>query len=349
MGRNPRTLHIGAIPSKGLHCAPVMAVIDFQLVCSACRGRLVGVELNGVCPGCNTAVGDSIYLPAFDADRMTVTTDVSCIECQYNLRTLPVGSACPECGTPVVNSLRADLLRFADPKWLGQVHEGTKLLIVVLIGAPCVFLANSTISFWGRGPGGQAASMVLAFVALFAGLLFLSGSLALASRDSTRHRSSTWADPHSLVALMPFCVLLTPFAWLVSLACKSSGALGVVLATTIWSVLTVGFTVGLVCMPICLRRIANRARRRDLQKLAGLLIWLTIGISLGPAYSILLPIASGSWIGSRGPTSSFVDSLVFVLNGISGVGALLAYLLLLYFLVSLRSILRNIRHSPLTR
>ncbi len=36
-----------------------------------------------------------------------VNFDFACIQCEYNLRGLPVGNRCPECGTPVLESLSA--------------------------------------------------------------------------------------------------------------------------------------------------------------------------------------------------------------------------------------------------
>jgi hypothetical protein len=48
-----------------------------------------------------------------------------CIRCDYLLIGLPADGACPECGTPVVQSLApVNLLRDQDPAWLGRVAEG---------------------------------------------------------------------------------------------------------------------------------------------------------------------------------------------------------------------------------
>jgi len=61
-----------------------------------------------------------------DADGH-LDSDIDCINCGYNLRTLHPQHACPECGKPVIGSLTGDCLAYADPKWLKRVHWGTRL------------------------------------------------------------------------------------------------------------------------------------------------------------------------------------------------------------------------------
>ncbi len=50
--------------------------------------------------------------------------DLYCIHCDYNLRTLALAGLCPECGSPVVDSLGSDR------RWLLRVRRGLALLLV---------------------------------------------------------------------------------------------------------------------------------------------------------------------------------------------------------------------------
>jgi serine/threonine protein kinase len=80
--------------------------------------------------------------------------DVRCVGCDYNLCGLSRDGRCPECGVPVAESLRPELLQFADPMWLKTVSRGAKLvhwlfpvalLIVVLVFALQLFFNTSVL------------------------------------------------------------------------------------------------------------------------------------------------------------------------------------------------------------
>jgi len=59
--------------------------------------------------------------------------DLSCVKCQYNLRTLHRDAACPECGTAVGRSIEGNRLRYCDPAWLKQVWEGLNCFGVAVV------------------------------------------------------------------------------------------------------------------------------------------------------------------------------------------------------------------------
>ncbi len=77
-----------------------------------------------------------------------LTRDTPCIHCGYNLRGLVPGGMCPECGHAIDESLRGDLLRFANPNWLRRVRLGVRLQLWV-IGLDFVLSAVSNAQVIG--------------------------------------------------------------------------------------------------------------------------------------------------------------------------------------------------------
>lgn len=95
-----------------------------------------------------------------------IDQDLSCKRCGYNLRGLREENLCPECGTPVGRSTTADLLRFADPNWVGRVAAGANLLVwALLLGILLGCLS---------GVGGMVTGSVLPQLFVSAGLLLVS-------------------------------------------------------------------------------------------------------------------------------------------------------------------------------
>lgn len=110
-----------------------------------------------------------------DAEQR-LATDVPCIGCGYNLRSLPADGLCPECGRPVPPSLElfARRLSFGDPTWLLEVCRGLNwllvalgILVVLTFVVPVIlnilFVVTAPAGTFGRfGPG--LAVMILQWV-----------------------------------------------------------------------------------------------------------------------------------------------------------------------------------------
>jgi hypothetical protein len=65
----------------------------------------------------------------------TISVDLACRRCGYNLRGLNHAGRCPECGTPVGLSCHGDLLRFADPTWVDKLGRGVRYVLWgILVG-----------------------------------------------------------------------------------------------------------------------------------------------------------------------------------------------------------------------
>jgi hypothetical protein len=104
-----------------------------------------------------------------------IETDVPCRSCGYNLRTLAVAGICPECATPVSESLRGDLLRYADPNFLRRLMVGTRL----------VYWATALLIFYSVFVGGVFHSIyrTLGICLVAASALIALGTWLLTTPD----------------------------------------------------------------------------------------------------------------------------------------------------------------------
>lgn len=116
----PLTNHVPApYETDGLPAAAPAAlegrVLDTR-PCVKCGEDLLGQRFDGKCAECGTAVSKSIRPPTLTGrlamnaapkpQRGVVGTEKLCTGCGYNLRGLPVRNDCPECGKPIITSVR---------------------------------------------------------------------------------------------------------------------------------------------------------------------------------------------------------------------------------------------------
>jgi len=144
------------------------------------------------------------------APAMTVDTDVPCISCGYDLRGLMTDWNCPECGTPIRNSLRGDLLEFCDPKWVGRLAMGARLVYIACwVCVPlvvCIALGEP----W----------MLALLIHLAATCMFVVGSWLLTSIDrrGPMRKARLWSRwltrAMAVVAIVQDAILLTSALWL---------------------------------------------------------------------------------------------------------------------------------------
>ncbi len=108
-----------------------------------------------------------------------------CIVCRYNIAGLPITGKCPECGTPLQDSLRGFLLRFAPAGYRRRLALGGDLLRGALTLEGVLLIATGLL--WVPGLA-QLISFgyeryVWAGVGLVAAILAAAGSVALTAPD----------------------------------------------------------------------------------------------------------------------------------------------------------------------
>ena len=95
-----------------------------------------------------------------------LAADRACVRCGYNLRGLPRAGVCPECSTPVADSLRTKILKYSSPEYLAKLHRGvflvqTAIIIQILMG----------FAVFGAAIALKGALAQLQWIAGFVGLL----------------------------------------------------------------------------------------------------------------------------------------------------------------------------------
>lgn len=99
-----------------------------------------------------------------DVDQGAVIgADTPCVSCNYNLRSLPLGAVCAECGTPVSESGDGVRLECADHLWVKRVYVGITLMLwsmvlplglVLCLGMAALSSARLPRQWWCVGPVG---------------------------------------------------------------------------------------------------------------------------------------------------------------------------------------------------
>jgi hypothetical protein len=78
-----------------------------------------------------------------------VSQDRACVRCSYNLRGLPIEGNCPECGTPVQDSLKGILLQFATSEYRAKITSGLSFILngilLMVIAVVCGIALSAAI------------------------------------------------------------------------------------------------------------------------------------------------------------------------------------------------------------
>ncbi|MBX3377466.1 MAG: hypothetical protein KF678_10745 [Phycisphaeraceae bacterium] len=83
--------------------------------CPGCGSGIEGFTVGDACPNCGRRLSGL------------------CRACGYDLQGLTIDSPCPECAKPIADSLRGDLLIFADRAYLLDLYRGAVFILVSII------------------------------------------------------------------------------------------------------------------------------------------------------------------------------------------------------------------------
>jgi hypothetical protein len=228
-----------------------------------------------------------------------------CIACGYDLQALAPPGLCPECGVPIADSLRADLVH-ADPGYVARLALGAKLAMVGILtrwlGVVLAFLGSVGGIAWLWVCG--LALLAAGFASSWVGWWWLGGTRP-GERDAHSLRSALFIK---LLVLAEFTIALSATLWLFA---PTSGPLGAILNSPVVAGLASGVFGPLALLLLCvvalaglavgchrLRVIAIMGRCPESARLLKQLVWLTptiasvgcVLLGLGPVFAALVMI-----------------------------------------------------------
>jgi hypothetical protein len=136
-----------------------------------------------------------------------IETDLTCVDCTYNLRGLLHDGSCPECGASIERSVHGDQLVHANPIWLKKVSNGMKWIITAL------FLAHLPLLtiFTPESLDAKAAFVAVLANQCIAGALLCFGTFMFTAREP---RLAHNEDPVNLRKTVRLFSIITGVAFL---------------------------------------------------------------------------------------------------------------------------------------
>lgn len=130
-------------------------------------------------------IGGSTMKERTPALPMTVDHHAPCRSCGYDLIGRPLEGVCPECAVAVAESIRGDLLRFADRRWTSCVHRGLRfvfrtvvwlLVISILMIVVLVIEESGAANRTGPAPPSAGASPMLVLLRVLFAVVAIAGA-----------------------------------------------------------------------------------------------------------------------------------------------------------------------------
>lgn len=287
------------------------------LRCAFCGAEIADLRAER-CASCTRPICATLKRLGVDFDSLAVYTDLACTHCDYNLRTMHIESKCPECGTPIANSLTYNDLAYADQEWLRRVRLGIRCILYSLfvIGPAIVILPTLGPV---RGGYSNRTSDWTRFIEQFVQSLFAMLPLLLGIGFPLVTSVEPNSNPKFLARLcrtvgVITCVLTIHIVfWLM----PSGTPLATSIADGVLTAYFLAVPVGLIASLLSLHAIAIRVQRPDFQHfmtatIVSILLFLTFVViemmtwssGVVPPFIIitgiicyfLILIAFGSWM-----------------------------------------------------
>jgi hypothetical protein len=209
------------------------------------------------------------YNPALGTRPRVVEDDQCCISCGYNLRGLPVGRACPECGEP-----RKNVPGVNDPLLMGEWSQRKRLWLGLTIITVCLFsvcFARLGIFITLVLALSSSARDLYLWLILLISVGWVSGVWLVTSPEFDaryrRLRPLRIAVRCSQLLWLPACAL-----WVVSILALTGTAQE---SAHFWSVVLRGLAaVGALGLAVWLMRLAEDAELEDEHRRLNLAVWM---------------------------------------------------------------------------
>lgn len=239
--------------------------------------------------------------PARDDDGR-LDTDLTCIQCEYNLRgQLPEGT-CPECGAPVAESMRSDRLSQANPHWLRKLRRSTTWLM--LGGFSVLLFSCFNGGSWAVFTGSGSLPRLIGLAVNFAqAALFCIGYWLLTEPEPGVLRPRL-SRPITRWTMIPGYALSIP-ALLFEFA---QDPVLIISYRVLQIVSGVAVFAGFCASLIYLRHLARRIPHTGLAKQTSIVIWgsLSTMLAVVPAVAILIIFGDDLAFGGQAELALFI-------------------------------------------
>lgn len=204
--------------------------------------------------------------------------DVVCRRCSYNLRGLAPQGTCPECGNPIAPSMDGELLRNADPRWVGTLSRGAALIMWGLILSLVAYTVGdlSTFSY-------SAFVITRQIPMVLASLLVLPGAWLLTVRDPGKPAAKKLITAQRIIRIFVVLALLDEIEGVVLFSIQSPLA-GHWVVNSVAVVQRLMETAGHFALFLYMGILAGRIPHRALVKEAKFLKWFVL--LLGGLYTL---------------------------------------------------------------
>ncbi len=232
-----------------------------------------------------------------------VQNDHGCMTCGYSLRGLAQSTKCPECGTPVADSLRGDLLFYRNTDYIHTLKKGLSLILNgILVQLIVTIFGGIGIAMLSAAAVATVPPFVMDFVipgvgtAVSAVILlgwwwFTAQDPGVANQDEPKARLVVrGAVIASLV--IAIAALLVPFLPSSPSQFGAREAIAIVLGIGSTAAFATQFFAGMLYVRGMARRLPNeKIYKRAKSRMIACPIWYTVGIlliGLGPLIALVL-------------------------------------------------------------
>ena len=224
----------------------------------------------------------------------------SCIKCGYNIKGLFAEGHCPECGTPVAQSLRGDLLQHAAGDYVKTILTGHSWVLNSILVSIILQIAGAFVGFSVGAAGGTAASREFTALAAFAALAVsvwgLLGYLKLTTPDPQFDGSSQPERARVIVRAVAYAQMGIRGMLAAFSAFSTPSAAMVLVLGGLNALAIVAFAIQFVAMMNYTRWLARRVPDAWIVRRAGMYRWLlplvavpgAILLMIGPLIALIM-------------------------------------------------------------
>jgi hypothetical protein len=261
----------------------------------------------------------------------SLTTDLPCRKCGYNLRGLTPDGRCPECGTPVGFSLQGDLLRFSNPDWLDNLRRGAT---TVILGIATYVIGSISLTFVAALVNTRASRDLAGVVNLIAAAFVLFGWWWLTQPDPSGLGEDQYGTSRKIIRVMLAISAAGQLFQLVGNRFIDDRATLFFVATVVVPAVGISQIVAIFAHLRYLARLAKRIPDAKLAARANFLFY-ALGISYGTLLIFSTAIIQIMLVVSRTRPANFFTIYTWV-TGVFGLTVLVFGIMYLLLLEKLR-------------